>query len=65
MGFWRYLYKRLFIYDYYPDEIPKQNIENKDKLLNEFKEYTNHQYILYYKLHFNEVLDDIEKKVNL
>jgi hypothetical protein len=43
MGFWRGLYKALYIYDWYPEKIPEKNINLKNKMLEELKQvYESH-----------------------
>ena len=38
MGWWRSLYKSLYIYDWYPEKIEQQEINNKNNMLIELKQ---------------------------
>ena len=38
MGFWRSIYKSLYIYDWYPEKIEQQEINNKNNMLIELKQ---------------------------
>ena len=38
MGWWRSLYKALYIYEWYPEKIPEKNINLKNKMLEELKQ---------------------------
>jgi len=55
-GFWRTIYYYLGIYDYYPENIPKENIKRKEETIKELKKVFEKHHLYKNKIKFDEVL---------
>ena len=56
MGFWRSIYKTLYIYDWYPEKIPQENINLKNKMLKELKKVHELHFQYRNKLKYDNVI---------